>query len=253
MDLSEVTQNPHRHPWEMSRTDFLLKVLDGKVNLSRDSSLLDIGAGDLYFSIKAHGQTWINIDAVDNAFDEEESRHEGIRKVKHLDQVLGKKYDVICAMDVLEHIENDQVFLNVLLGMLKPGGVLLLTVPAFQFLFSLHDLHLKHFRRYHRGHVAYLIDDPKRVTILESFYFFHSLLYVRILEKLGQFFFNLVPQKKNSKSIHQSVSNWKFSERHPITRSLGIVLSIDATICRALAKMGFRLPGLSLCMVIQKN
>ncbi len=247
MDLSEVSQNPNRHPWEMSRADFLLGVL-GHIPLDQNSTLLDVGAGDLYFSIKTQTATKVSIDAVDNAFDDATSRMEGIRKIKHLDQVLHMKYDVISAMDVLEHVENDREFLNTLIGMLKPGATLLLTVPAFQILFSLHDLNLRHFRRYHRGHLEYLIDSPEQIEVVESFYFFHLLFYVRIIEKLGQFFLNLKPAKEID-----SINRWRYSERHPLTRSLGLILTLDAMACRSLAKLGLRIPGLSLCMVIRKK
>lgn len=254
MDLSEVSQNINRHPWEMSRADFLMSTIDGHARLGRQSELLDVGAGDLFFSQRIHDRTHVRIDAVDSAFDDLESRNEAIRKIKHLQNVLNKRYDAICAMDVLEHVENDREFMNLLLGLLKPGATLMITVPAYQFLFSQHDTNLRHFRRYRINQVEKLIDHPEQFEIREKFYFFHSLFYVRCLEKVIQLTKKAIagfrsPQSKEIKSIN----HWNFTEHHPLTRSLGGVLGLDAFTCRMLSRIGIRLPGLSLCLVIQKR
>jgi SAM-dependent methyltransferase len=250
MDITEINDNIHRHPWESSRADFILSVLKTNKDLVPNASVLDIGCGDLYFSYRLKERTpSLEIDAVDLAFDDDEIRHQGIQKIKHMEKVLHKKYDVIFAMDVLEHVENDEAMLNQLIALLKPNGILFITVPAFQFLYSYHDLLLKHLRRYHRGHLQYLINDMDAIKIRESFYFFHLLIYLRMTEKLLQFFFNLNPKKKHSNEINA----WMHPERHPLTKSLGTILTMDARICRYLAGFGIRLPGLSLATVIQKK
>lgn len=58
------------------------------------------------------------------------------------------KYDLIVILDVLEHIGDDITALEALYSFLKPGGHLLITVPAFQFLWSRHDEINHHYRRY---------------------------------------------------------------------------------------------------------
>jgi ubiquinone/menaquinone biosynthesis C-methylase UbiE len=57
-------------------------------------------------------------------------------------------FDVITAMDVLEHTDDDLVALEELRRVCRPGGLLLATVPAYGFLWSEHDEALKHRRRY---------------------------------------------------------------------------------------------------------
>jgi SAM-dependent methyltransferase len=250
MDFTEINDNIHRHPWETSRADFILSVLKTNKELAPNASVLDIGCGDLYFSYRLKDLTpSLEIDAVDLAFDDDEIRHQGIQKIKHLEKVLHKQYDVIFAMDVLEHVEHDETMLNQLIALLKPNGVLFITVPAFQFLYSYHDLRLKHLRRYHRGHLQYLINDTDSIMILESFYFFHLLIYMRMAEKIMQFLFNLNPKKNHSNEVNA----WKHPETHPLTKSLGTILTLDARICRFLARFGIRFPGLSLGTVIQKK
>ena len=56
--------------------------------------------------------------------------------------------DGILLADVLEHIEDDRNFLTDIVANLRPGAIVVITVPAFQFLWSRHDLVLGHVRRY---------------------------------------------------------------------------------------------------------
>ena len=59
-------------------------------------------------------------------------------------------FDLITCLDVLEHVPDDRGALAELRRVAKPGGWLLLTVPAYQTLWSLHDAANHHYRRYSR-------------------------------------------------------------------------------------------------------
>jgi SAM-dependent methyltransferase len=58
--------------------------------------------------------------------------------------------DCVTMLDVLEHVPDDALALSEVQRILKPGGVLILSVPAYQHLWSAHDEALHHFRRYER-------------------------------------------------------------------------------------------------------
>jgi SAM-dependent methyltransferase len=60
----------------------------------------------------------------------------------------GEQFDLICLFDVLEHIDEDVETLAVLRDHLAPDGRMLITVPAYQWLWSAHDVFLHHKRRY---------------------------------------------------------------------------------------------------------
>jgi SAM-dependent methyltransferase len=65
--------------------------------------------------------------------------------------------DYVYSLNVLEHIEDDRAALAEIQRMLRPGGRLLLYVPAFQVLFSSMDERVGHFRRYRRRALSDLV------------------------------------------------------------------------------------------------
>ena len=67
-------------------------------------------------------------------------------------------YDVVAALDVLEHVRDDQRALAALVALARPGGSIIVTVPAHQSLWGSHDRRLHHLRRYGRGEVEALAD-----------------------------------------------------------------------------------------------
>jgi SAM-dependent methyltransferase len=64
------------------------------------------------------------------------------------DVPAGSSYDLVCAFEVLEHLEDDAAMLSVWAGFVRPGGHLLLSVPAWPDRFGPMDEHAGHYRRY---------------------------------------------------------------------------------------------------------
>lgn len=67
---------------------------------------------------------------------------------------------VVLSTDVFEHVEEDRDSARAALELLSPGGILVATVPAYQWLFSPRDRHHHHFRRYGKQQFAELFDVP---------------------------------------------------------------------------------------------
>jgi SAM-dependent methyltransferase len=63
-------------------------------------------------------------------------------------------FDAVLMLDVLEHLEDDVTSAAAVGRLLRPGGILLLTVPAFQWLYGPHDVAHHHKRRYNRAQLA---------------------------------------------------------------------------------------------------
>lgn len=91
------------------------------------------------------------------------------------------------ALDVVEHAQDDLEIIAEARRVLRPNGTLLVTVPAYQFLWGRHDAFAHHFRRYRAGEVRRLLEGRGlRVTHLTSF---NTLLFppvagVRIARRL---------------------------------------------------------------------
>lgn len=68
-------------------------------------------------------------------------------------------YSLIAAFDVLEHTEDDRAFLSMLHLALIDGGGVIMTVPAYPFLFGQHDIEHHHFRRYTRKALMRLLEE----------------------------------------------------------------------------------------------
>jgi SAM-dependent methyltransferase len=95
--------------------------------------------------------------------------------------------DLVVALDVLEHIEDDRAAVAELLRILRPGAVLLVTVPAYNWLWSSHDVANHHVRRYRRSELRALLRKNGFDVEVCSYVMMSMLLpaaAVRLLERL---------------------------------------------------------------------
>lgn len=99
----------------------------------------------------------------------------------------GHRFDVILMLDVLEHLDQPDVALRHALSLLEPGGTVLITVPAFQWLWTRHDDLNHHLRRYNRRTFREL---ARRVglEISQERYLFQFLVPVKLAVRLWERF-----------------------------------------------------------------
>jgi SAM-dependent methyltransferase len=94
--------------------------------------------------------------------------------------------DAVILADVLEHIEDDGIFLREIIQYLKLGAALLITVPAHGYLWSEHDVILGHKRRYSVRNLRYLWKDlPMKELFFSPFncLFFPAIVLYRMLKR----------------------------------------------------------------------
>lgn len=254
MDLIELkninSQNFKRHPWELAR----LKIIEHLISTiivdkeSRKIHLVDIGSGDLFvlkqLMSKFSFKSWTAIDKnfTNTDLDLLEPKDHLISKYKDLGQVIVDENEnyLILLLDVLEHIENDLLFLKVLKKKYsKTNFNLLITVPSFQSLFTNHDRELLHYRRYTNLELCQIARKAK-FEINKSGYFFFSLLLIRFFESKFQ-----IREKKQ-----QSIINWTLSDL--ISNFIVQLLILDFYITRRLSLGRFKIPGLSNYIICQK-
>ncbi|MDE2588585.1 MAG: class I SAM-dependent methyltransferase [Patescibacteria group bacterium] len=102
--------------------------------------------------------------------------------------VRDKSFDLITALDVIEHIQDEKKVLIEINRILKSDGFVVITVPAFQFLWSEHDVAVSHVRRYDVSSLSKALNDSGftivRISYFVSFVFPFVALY-RLLTKSG--------------------------------------------------------------------
>ncbi len=79
--------------------------------------------------------------------------------------------DMICMLDVLEHVEDDEAAVAWCRDALPKGGYLCITVPAYDFLWSAHDVESHHYRRYTMGELKRLLDRDFEIAYSTYFNF----------------------------------------------------------------------------------
>ena len=240
MDLIEVPAgHMARHPWELARAACLLRLIE----MGDVARIGDVGAGDLFFARRLRERTRAEVFAVDTGY-ATSAEIDGILLRRNLADIPDASLDLAFLMDVLEHERDDGHLVVETFRKLRPGGRLLVTVPAFGFLFSAHDVRLKHLRRYRRGRLNELLQGLE-VESAQSFHFFTSLFLVRCAQ--------LLLSKLGCHGSGERISAWRFSERHPTTRCVAAILRNDFAFNRWLARRGLRLPGLSICLTARKK
>lgn len=94
-------------------------------------------------------------------------------------------FDGIVALDLLEHLEDDRAAVAEAFRVLRPGGVLLVTVPAHPWLWGSHDLAMGHVRRYDNKSMRALLQGAG-FTIIRATHFMGLLFPLMVLGKLWQ-------------------------------------------------------------------
>jgi SAM-dependent methyltransferase len=105
-----------------------------------------------------------------------------------------ESFDLLTASDVLEHLPDEAQALQEWRRVLKPDGILILFVPAFQFLWSAHDVVNKHYRRYRRYRLLRLLQANGLVVRRSSYWnvsLFLPITMIRLMRRT-------LPQKQET-------------------------------------------------------
>ncbi|BAZ15505.1 hypothetical protein NIES4071_73770 [Calothrix sp. NIES-4071] len=179
-----------KHWWFIGRRRILDKLIL-RLNLPENAKILEAGCGtggNLLF-LARHGQVEaMELEETARIFANQ--RQVTTVKAGSLPDKIpfeNEKYDLIVAFDVIEHLDDDVAALQALRNHLKCDGWLVLTVPAYQFLWSHHD-DINHHRRRYRLKGLQQVVRKADFTVHYSSYFntflFPVVAGVRTLQKL---------------------------------------------------------------------
>jgi SAM-dependent methyltransferase len=253
MDLVEVSGADHRrHPWEVARAAFFARVLADAGLLAAPRAVLDVGAGDGYLARAlltkmAPGSQVACLDAHYTDDDLRRLAEPAVEGLSFVREAPDRRYDVILMLDVIEHVPDDREFLGGIVAQsLAPGGVVLVSVPAWQSLFSTHDTALRHFRRYSPAACRALLAD-EGLEVIRGGGLFHSLLFPRALSVARE---TLMRRLGREPAVPSDLGDWRGGRL--ISSVLEGALALDNAVSHVLARGGVQLPGLSvwaLCRV----
>lgn len=168
----------YRHWWWRAR-EYIIRDLLSQLHLEKPSRILDFGCGDaLAFPVlECYGDVY-GIEPDDrlvtagNPYGSRISRFPIPHPSYH-----GERFNLITALDVIEHCDDDRMVVTELYEMLAPGGTLLLTVPASMALWDAHDVINEHRRRYSIESLRALVPPSARLVRLR--YLFHGLYPIK--------------------------------------------------------------------------
>ena len=127
------------------------------------TDVLEVGCGQGSFGLRAaKHHRYVGLEPDTGSYEVARQRFEqaGLGEVRNTmlaDLPADERFDLVCAYEVLEHIEDDAAALAEWAGRLRPGGWLLLSVPAHQSRFAAADVLVGHFRRYDPNAMADLL------------------------------------------------------------------------------------------------
>lgn len=252
MDLVELAKQniTSRHPWETVR----IKIVGSKIEqllarlgkLNQPITILDVGSGDAYVIDQlANRFANANFVAVDTYYSQEiiQTLNGGFENKDRIELFSSwdafadrnLKVDLVLLLDVIEHVPDDVTFMQSINKYINNEFHFMITVPAFQSLFTQHDYFLKHYRRYNNALLKTNVKAAKW-TPMDTGYFYIIALLMRSIGKLKEIIFK-------NKVSDKGISEWNKSAG--FTKFVEAILWLDYKFSTGLRKVGIKLPGLS--------
>ncbi|OGD71553.1 hypothetical protein A3D09_01340 [Candidatus Collierbacteria bacterium RIFCSPHIGHO2_02_FULL_49_10] len=179
------------HWWWAGRQELIKDLL----RENQPKKILDIGCGTgetlTFLKTVFPKATLFGVDVLAEAVRFTIQRGHAAKKADALNLPFkDNSFDAILLLDVIEHIKNDSAIIKEAKRVVKPGGVIVITAPALQFIWSAHDENQGHFRRYTRHRLLELARKNKmKVSFLSYFNFFLSpiIIPIRVMSRLPIF------------------------------------------------------------------
>jgi SAM-dependent methyltransferase len=258
MDLRELPPLPtRRHPWEIARARFFRGLLERHGVLADQRAVLDVGAGDGYVARQLLPRLAVGSRVV--CFDEHYTDHHLSELSVRSPAIITTRvrptdtFDLVLLLDVLEHVADDVGFLTDLVAHnLAPDGVVLLSVPAWPILFTMHDVALHHYRRYTPSQLLRVVE-CSRLHVVASGGLFHSLLLPRTAKKLGEVLQRVsYPAPGAFVDAGTTTQAGRWTAGNAVTRFVMAGLAIDNGCSLIAAHFGIGLPGMSTWVLARK-
>lgn len=190
--FDRMAEHDQVHWWYVARRRILADLIAREIDLPANARILEIGCGTghNFEMLRRFGR----IDAIE--VDGEARALAGTRlghavsaaPLPDLGGIPDETYNLIALLDVLEHVDADKAALESIAAKLAPGGRILVTVPAYQWMWSAHDVAHHHKRRYSKRGLRAVAEAAG--LKVQDIGFFNTLLFplaaaVRIAGKIA--------------------------------------------------------------------
>jgi SAM-dependent methyltransferase len=179
--LRQHLELEERHWWFLARRRILLNVLERNLDQKGELQVLDVGCGGgaTMESLRRYGRVQgmeISEEAVE--YNRARGREVSLGYIERM-PFPDSRFDLALALDIIEHVPDDLQALRELFRIIRPGGSLLITVPALRILWSTHDVANRHYRRYTLGELRKQVETAGFEVITATY--FNTLLFPLIL------------------------------------------------------------------------
>lgn len=197
MDLKEtdILGDSIRDHWYYRSKAKALKMLLGDVEIEK---ILDVGAGSGFFSKHLLSITNAKMAfCVDVSYAEEFDDIEAGKPIHYRRSIDTSDADIVLLMDVLEHVDDDIGLLSDYAKKVPKGTLFLISVPAFEFLWSGHDDYLEHKRRYKLTQIEN-VAKCAGLTVKSSVYYFGAVFPIAAFLRMAQNFLSGYKRQRQS-------------------------------------------------------
>ena len=193
------------HWWYRVRRTIVTSIVAKHVKkASRPLRILDVGCGT--GALLSELQTFGTVDGLDKSADAVAyCATRGLAAVVVGDAerlpYQDETFDVVIALDVLEHLPDDSIGSRELARVLKKGGIAIVAVPAFQFLWGITDTVSHHYRRYRLKEITRVVQDAGLVVTRSTYFntfLFPAIAAVRLSARL-------VPHDKSKSTVENEM------------------------------------------------
>lgn len=213
-EYKKMSDLESKYWWHVGKI-FLLKTLIEKYFDAdkKNLKILEIGSGTGEVSnfLSHYGEvTSLDMSPEAEAFSKEKGVSNFIlADINEVDTSMFKdKFDLVLALDVLEHIQDDVKTMEIINGLLADDGHFFINVPAHKFLWSEHDEALHHKRRYHITEIKQKLLDTNYRIVKRSFFVSFAFPVIAIFRLWGNIFKRTTYPKTSYVMLPDSLNNF---------------------------------------------
>ena len=191
-------KNYNNHWWFQARKHVIEKVITNSFE-KKNLKILDFGSGSGVNLKMLSKFGLVNIYEPHKQTKKFLKKKYSGKKFRILNTLKQKKFDLILLADVLEHIKKDKAQIKKLTKNLDKGGKILITVPAFKFLFTYKDVILGHYRRYNLSQIRKIFKNfsIQKLSYFNFFLFLPISISLFFLKFLRTDFIDSVEKRPN--------------------------------------------------------